>query len=161
MATKHWLVGLCGALMMVAPVLAEVTAADCWDDGDGAVTMGDWSWYWVGDPEYTAGPNETDIDGEERVIDGNDDGTARVDMGADEYYWSRADFNLDNFVNFIDYAIFAAAWQTSQGDPNYNLLCNLAADNNTIDYNDLRACRCKGRCGIGYCCCFAHPTFLV
>jgi hypothetical protein len=92
----------------------------------------------AGDPQYTAGPNETDIDGEQRVIDGNDDGTATVDMGADEYYLSRADFNLDNFVNFIDYAIFAAAWQTSQGDPNYNSLCNLAADNNTIDYNDLR-----------------------
>lgn len=32
----------------------------------------------AGDPNYTAGPNETDIDGDERVIDD------RVDMGADE-----------------------------------------------------------------------------
>ncbi|UCC22718.1 MAG: right-handed parallel beta-helix repeat-containing protein, partial [Planctomycetota bacterium] len=38
-----------------------------------------------GDPNYAAGPNETDLDGKARVIDGDEDGTAVVDMGAYEY----------------------------------------------------------------------------
>lgn len=50
--------------------------------------------------------DETDIDGEERVKYG------RVDIGADEYYISLADFNGDDIVNFLDYAEFAKAWQT-------------------------------------------------
>jgi uncharacterized repeat protein (TIGR01451 family) len=82
-------------------------------------------------------PNELDIDGEDRIIDGNSDGTATVDRGADEYYWSGADLNLDAFVNFLDFAIFASAWQTTPPDPNYNEHCDLE-DNNAIDYNDLR-----------------------
>ncbi len=40
----------------------------------------------AGDPNYIAGPNETDIDGEPRIIDGDFYGKAIVDMGADEYY---------------------------------------------------------------------------
>jgi len=88
----------------------------------------------AGDPSYD--PNETDIDGEERVIDGDDDGTATVDMGADEYYWSKADFDVNEIVNFIDYAMLANAWMTEYGDPNYNETCDLS-DNDTIDNNDL------------------------
>jgi len=89
-----------------------------------------------GDPSYNPEPNETDIDGEDRVIDGDEDGTATVDMGADEYYWSKADFDVNEIVNFIDYAILANAWMTEYGDPNYNETCDLA-DNNVIDNNDL------------------------
>jgi parallel beta-helix repeat protein len=73
---------------------------------------------------------ETDIDDEARVI------YDRVDMGADEYYWSSADFNGDEIVNFIDYAIFANAWQTQPGNGLYNYKCDLQ-DNNSIDYGDL------------------------
>jgi hypothetical protein len=84
-------------------------------------------------------PNETDIDGEDRIIDGDSNGTATVDRGADEYYWSPADLHRDDeyLVNFLDFAIFAPAWQTSSGQLNYNDDCDLA-DNNAIDYNDLR-----------------------
>jgi parallel beta-helix repeat protein len=60
----------------------------------------------AGDPAFVPDLGETDIDGEGRVKDG------RVDIGADEYYWSPADFNDDEIVNFIDYAIFAKAWKT-------------------------------------------------
>jgi parallel beta-helix repeat protein len=75
---------------------------------------------------------ETDIDGEGRVKYG------RVDIGADEYYWSSADFNGDKFVNFIDYSEFALAWQSHPGDPNWNPDCNIGTPvNNQIDYNDL------------------------
>ena len=39
----------------------------------------------TGDPNYSPEPNETDLDGNPRVLDGNEDGTAVVDMGAYEY----------------------------------------------------------------------------
>jgi len=39
----------------------------------------------AGDPNYVPEPNETDLDGNPRVLDGNEDGTAVVDMGAYEF----------------------------------------------------------------------------
>ena len=39
----------------------------------------------TGDPNYIAGPNETDLDGKPRVLDGDNDGVPVVDMGAYEY----------------------------------------------------------------------------
>ncbi|HLB73633.1 MAG TPA: right-handed parallel beta-helix repeat-containing protein, partial [Sedimentisphaerales bacterium] len=83
----------------------------------------------TGDPNGSYG-SETDIDDEKRIEYG------RVDMGADEYYLSNADFDDDGIVNFIDYAVFAAAWQTEPADVNYNDVCDLQ-DNNNIDFNDL------------------------
>jgi len=84
----------------------------------------------AGDPDFNPNPPETDIDGEPRMVNG------RVDMGADEYYWSTVDFDKDEFVNFIDYAMLANAWQSSSGQPDYNDIFDLE-DNNTIDYDDL------------------------
>ena len=90
----------------------------------------------AGDPDFEPEPNETDIDGEKRVVDGDGNGTLIVDMGADEYYWSPADFNLDEIVNFFDYALFADAWQATSGGPDYNDIYDLT-DSNCIDCNDL------------------------
>jgi hypothetical protein len=39
----------------------------------------------TGDPNYVPGPNETDLAGRPRVIDGNENGIAAVDMGAYEF----------------------------------------------------------------------------
>jgi len=39
----------------------------------------------TGDPNYVAGPNEMDLDGNTRVVDGDNDGNSVVDMGAYEY----------------------------------------------------------------------------
>lgn len=78
------------------------------------------------DVNYT----DLDIDGENRIYYG------RVDIGADEYYWSVADFDEDGIVNFKDYTTFAAAWDTNSNDGNYNPDCDLAASN-AIDTNDL------------------------
>ncbi|GAH89780.1 unnamed protein product, partial [marine sediment metagenome] len=90
----------------------------------------------AGDPNFSD-PNETDIDGEKRVIDGDANGTVIVDMGADEYYWSPADFDNSENVDFFDYAMFADNWRTTPNDANdYNDIFDLA-DNNSIDYNDL------------------------
>jgi hypothetical protein len=85
----------------------------------------------AGDP-YANYDGETDIDGEGRIK------YSYVDIGGDEYYWSSADFNDDEFVNFIDYAIFANAWMSDPNDPNWNPNCDIATpDNNQIDYADL------------------------
>jgi uncharacterized repeat protein (TIGR01451 family) len=53
---------------------------------------------------------EPDIEMEDRVFDGNYDGVAKVDMGADEYYRSRGDLNADECVNFLDYAFLMSKW---------------------------------------------------
>jgi parallel beta-helix repeat protein len=63
----------------------------------------------AGNP-YANYTGETDIDGEDRVKYG------RVDIGADEYYISLADFYGDGIVNFLDFALFADAWQTQNPD---------------------------------------------
>jgi hypothetical protein len=82
----------------------------------------------AGDPGFEPEPNETDIDGNVRVIG------EEVDMGADEF-WA-TDFSRDGLVNFVDYAMLAAAWHTEPNDANYDDDCDLQ-DNNNIDFNDL------------------------
>jgi parallel beta-helix repeat protein len=90
----------------------------------------------AGQPDSTE-PNETDIDGEMRIVDGDGNETNVVDMGADEYHYRDADFNGDGIVNFFDYDILALAWGRSSSDPNYNDVPDLN-DNDSIDNNDLR-----------------------
>ena len=80
--------------------------------------------------------NDKDIDGECRIIDGDNNGTSIVDMGADELYRPKADFNHDNIVNFIDFAMFATSWATAAGGQDYNDLYDLE-DDNVIDIYDL------------------------
>ena len=63
----------------------------------------------AGDPNMSYS-EQVDLDGEDRVKDG------RVDIGADEYYWSAADLNSDEFVNFIDFAILADDNTTDEDD---------------------------------------------
>ena len=74
--------------------------------------------------------NETDIDGECRIMFGKT--ALRVDIGADEHFWPKADFNRDGTVNFFDYALFACHWHTPYAD------VNLAGDID-IEIDDLAA----------------------
>jgi parallel beta-helix repeat protein len=72
--------------------------------------------------------NDTDIDSECRVMFGKS--AIRVDIGADELDWPKADFDRNEIVNFFDYAIWAPAWQTT--DPNKSLDLD-----NDVDIDDL------------------------
>jgi len=76
--------------------------------------------------------SETDIDGEARVKYG------RVDIGADEYYWSPADFSGDGIVNFTDYAMLAWHWHETDANGGYDDVFDLV-DNNAIDFGDIVA----------------------
>ncbi|MFH1370416.1 MAG: right-handed parallel beta-helix repeat-containing protein [Planctomycetota bacterium] len=78
----------------------------------------------AGDPDGIY-ENETDIDGETRIA------YERVDIGADEFYWSRADYNIDGIVNFPDFALFGSPWRNQ--DPNITL----DADSD-VDIDDLK-----------------------
>jgi parallel beta-helix repeat protein len=86
-----------------------------------------------GDPNFSSS-TEKDIDGEDRIIDGDSNGNSRVDMGADEF--CPFDLSPDGFVNFLDFAVLARSWATSQGEPNYNDRCDFYNDSK-IDYKDL------------------------
>jgi subtilisin family serine protease len=93
----------------------------------------------AGDPNFVPEAGETDIDGEDRMMDGDRSGEAKVDMGADEFYHVLADIYPqppDGIVNFLDFAVFAKSWRTSQGQPGYNDVCDFC-DDGVIDYKDL------------------------
>ncbi len=47
----------------------------------------------------------------------------------------KGDLNGDNKVNFDDFAIFAAAYGTHTGDPNYNAKADLNNDGN-VNFDD-------------------------
>jgi parallel beta-helix repeat protein len=86
-----------------------------------------------GDPNFIDA-NEVDIDGEDRIMDGDSNGTARVDIGADEF--CPYDLSQDGFVNFLDFSVIAATWKKSLGQADYNDYCDFYNDN-VIDYKDL------------------------
>ncbi len=77
----------------------------------------------AGDPNFVPSPGETDIDGQPRVMDGNGDGVARVDMGADEFVRIDSgicgDLDEDGDVDYDDYVIILHAFGHSVGQPEY------------------------------------------
>jgi len=85
----------------------------------------------AGDPNYTPDVNETDIDGELRIVGG------RIDMGADEFVCV-GDFDGNGQENFADYAVFAAAWLSEPNDYNWDPNCDISEPNDDIiDERDL------------------------
>lgn len=67
----------------------------------------------AGDPNFND-YTEKDIDGECRISYGRS--AYRVDIGADELYRPRSDYDHNKIVNFFDYSIWSNYWQTM--DPN-------------------------------------------
>jgi hypothetical protein len=63
-----------------------------------------------GDPAFVATPDETDIDGDPRVIGD------RVDMGADEFRRA-ADLDGDGIVGIVDFLALLAGWGPCPGPP--------------------------------------------
>ncbi len=47
-----------------------------------------------------------------------------------------ADVDIDGVVNYFDFAIFASAWDSMLGEPDYNPVCDFVVDD-VIDVNDL------------------------
>jgi hypothetical protein len=79
----------------------------------------------AGDPNGNY--DETDIDGEPRMING------RADLGGDELYISPVDFNADNIVDYADLFVLCQVWLTEvEGTPDI-------VDNNFIDFADFTA----------------------
>jgi parallel beta-helix repeat protein len=81
----------------------------------------------AGDPNFRDF-NGTDIDGECRIMFGKT--ALRVDIGEDELYWLKADFDRNEIVNFIDYAIWAPAWQAVDQNKSLDM-------DSIVDINDL------------------------
>jgi len=67
---------------------------DMWVEGDYHLLAGS-PCIDAGDPNYVAGPNETDLDGNPRVVDGDNDGNSVLDMGAYERMPEPAELILD------------------------------------------------------------------
>ena len=68
-----------------------------------------------------------DLDGSPRIIDGDCDDIDVVDMGAYEFVLAYfGDFDNDCSVNFFDISILARAWMTQEGDPDWDLACDIS-----------------------------------
>jgi predicted outer membrane repeat protein len=111
---------------------------DFWVEGDYHLLTGS-PCVDAGDPNYMAELNETDLDGNPRVQDGDNDGIPVVDMGAYEFTCSYiGDFDNECDVDMVDYAIFTLAWLTEGGDSDYNPDCDISIPaDNSIDMLDL------------------------
>ena len=95
------------------------------------------------DAGYNNAPNlpPTDLDGHPRIIDGDCNGTAVVDMGAYEFNYAYiGDFDYSCTVDFLDLSIFGLAWMSQPGDFNWDFACNISIPaDNMIDKRDLAA----------------------
>jgi hypothetical protein len=69
-----------------------------------------------GDPNYVPYAFETDIDGQARLWDGDDDGVARIDLGSDEAgAWCFGDLDGDGVIDTADVLVLLANYGTPTG----------------------------------------------
>ena len=80
-----------------------------------------------------------DLDQHARFADGDCNSTNIVDMGSYEFaYTNIGDFDNQCDVDFVDFAIFAPAWLTEDGDPGWNPDCDISVPtDDVINWSDL------------------------
>jgi parallel beta-helix repeat protein len=79
----------------------------------------------AGDPNFVPAPNETDYDGDQRLLG------QYVDIGADEVVTNPADFNADGIVDYFDLKVMTDEWFSSGGELQSDLF-----DDDFIDFAD-------------------------
>ena len=88
------------------------------------------------DSGYAAAPElpSTDFEGDPRTVDGDNDGAAHPDIGADEVVVPcSADVEPDGDVDAADLIAFIAAYGSVKGDVNYNLDVDFNGDGSVDD----------------------------
>jgi hypothetical protein len=91
----------------------------------------------------TTEPIPFDLDGRPRITDGDCNDSNVVDMGAYEFAWVYiGDFDGECDVDFEDWALFAMAWLTEQGEAGYisDYDISIPADNK-VDWRDVEILR--------------------
>ena len=81
-----------------------------------------------------------DLDGRERIVDGDCNGTEIVDLGAYEFsYVSLGDFAGGCDVNFQDFVVFGLTWLLDDQHAGYNPDCDISLPiDGLIDEKDLQ-----------------------
>jgi hypothetical protein len=89
----------------------------------------------VGDNTVVPEDVSTDLDGRDRIVDGDCDETETVDMGAYEFDWLYiGDIDGECDVELSDFAIFTLAWLSEEGEGEYNPDCDISIPaDDTID----------------------------
>lgn len=92
----------------------------------------------AGDAEFDD-PNDYDFDKHTRIIDGDCDGAKVIDIGAYEFgYVYFGDFSGDCNVDLEDFAIFATAWLSKEGEGHFEAACDIGVpEDGKIDLTDL------------------------
>jgi predicted outer membrane repeat protein len=106
---------------------------------EGDLSLAPWSQCIDGGNNDVVPAGATDIAGMPRLVDGDCDATATVDMGAHEFRHAYGgDFDSSCLVNWADYAVLASAWLASPLSENWDPACDIGipADEH-IDCSDL------------------------